>query len=183
LASGSRAYTDNARAAASVVSRPLPQPTSSTRLPSSATTAAIVADSTRRRHAAACSYASGLWALTVVPRAPNFCALRRVSSNLERRRCRQAGRHWMRSMFPPAPGLTFVYSALLPGICLLVRDQTVVTIITRRLRRQPRVRADNGPRRRPEGSRPHRSRRDRTAQRRDARARLEGVTRRTRLAR
>ena len=28
--------------------------------------------------------ARGLYALSVVPRAPNFCALRRVSSNLER---------------------------------------------------------------------------------------------------
>jgi hypothetical protein len=27
---------------------------------------------------------SGLYALTVVPRAPNFCALRRVSSNFDR---------------------------------------------------------------------------------------------------
>jgi hypothetical protein len=27
---------------------------------------------------------AALYALTVVPRAPNFCALRRVSSNLER---------------------------------------------------------------------------------------------------
>jgi hypothetical protein len=27
---------------------------------------------------------NGLYALTVVPRAPNFCALRRVSSNAER---------------------------------------------------------------------------------------------------
>jgi hypothetical protein len=26
----------------------------------------------------------GLYALSVVPRAPNFCALRRVSSNFER---------------------------------------------------------------------------------------------------
>jgi hypothetical protein len=26
----------------------------------------------------------GLYAFTVVPRAPNFCALRRVSSNFER---------------------------------------------------------------------------------------------------
>ena len=29
-------------------------------------------------------YRAGLYALTVVPRALNFCALRRVSSNLER---------------------------------------------------------------------------------------------------
>jgi hypothetical protein len=29
-------------------------------------------------------HALGLYALRVVPRAPNFCALRRVSSNLER---------------------------------------------------------------------------------------------------
>ena len=29
-------------------------------------------------------HALALYALTVVPRAPNFCALRRVSSNLER---------------------------------------------------------------------------------------------------
>ena len=30
------------------------------------------------------SHARGLYALSVVPRAPNFCALRRVSSNVER---------------------------------------------------------------------------------------------------
>jgi hypothetical protein len=29
-------------------------------------------------------YFCGLYAFSVVPRAPNFCALRRVSSNLER---------------------------------------------------------------------------------------------------
>jgi hypothetical protein len=30
------------------------------------------------------STTSGLYAFVVVPRAPNFCALRRVSANLER---------------------------------------------------------------------------------------------------
>jgi hypothetical protein len=30
------------------------------------------------------AYRCGLYALRVVPRAPNFCALRRVSSNFER---------------------------------------------------------------------------------------------------
>jgi hypothetical protein len=38
----------------------------------------VSADSSRHRRFA------GLYALSVVPRAPNFCALRRVSSNFER---------------------------------------------------------------------------------------------------
>ena len=46
--------------------------------------AAIAAASTPSSSRRCIRYGPGLHALTVVPRAPNFCALRRVSSNLER---------------------------------------------------------------------------------------------------
>jgi len=47
-------------------------------------------------------------------------------------RARAVPRHWMRrNGIDAQPGLLFVYCAASPGVCVLVRDRTVVTVITR----------------------------------------------------
>lgn len=51
-------------------------------------------------------------------------------------RLRPTPRHWMRRSVRPNPGLRFGYSALAPGVCLLIRDRAVVTVLTRGLCRQ-----------------------------------------------
>jgi hypothetical protein len=54
-------------------------------------------------------------------------------------RRRSRPRHWMRGE-RVEPGLTFVYGALSPGVCLLVRDEVVLTVKTRELfRTEPRA--------------------------------------------
>lgn len=50
---------------------------------------------------------------------------------LARGRVRPTPRHWTTAM--PEPGLCFVYWASRPGVCALVRQNTVVTILTRDL--------------------------------------------------
>jgi hypothetical protein len=65
----------------------------------------------------------------------------RLASRLEARiaigrlaslgRTRTVPRHWMRrDGIRPQPGLPFVYSSYRPGVCLLIRDGTVLTVIT-----------------------------------------------------
>jgi hypothetical protein len=46
-------------------------------------------------------------------------------------RSRPLPRHWLRDHVAPAAGLTFLTWCQRPGICLLVRDGVVVTVITR----------------------------------------------------
>lgn len=46
-------------------------------------------------------------------------------------RLRPVPRHWLRDHVPPSPGLLFVIWSERPDICLLVRENVVVTIITR----------------------------------------------------
>ncbi len=48
-------------------------------------------------------------------------------------RVRATPRHWMRDDVTPAPGLSFVYCADRPGVCALVRDGVVLTVLTRTL--------------------------------------------------
>jgi len=49
-------------------------------------------------------------------------------------RTRSVPRHWMRrNGIEPRPGVVFVYCSRRPGVCLIVRDGTVLTVITRRL--------------------------------------------------
>jgi hypothetical protein len=50
---------------------------------------------------------------------------------LARGRVRPTPRHWTTAT--PEPGLCFVYWASRPGVCALVRQNTVVTILTRDL--------------------------------------------------
>ena len=45
-------------------------------------------------------------------------------------RARPVPRRWMRTV-RPAPGLAFIYSATHPGICLAVKDRTIVTVYSR----------------------------------------------------
>jgi hypothetical protein len=47
-----------------------------------------------------------------------------------RGRRRTRARHWMRGTIP-TPGTVFVYSAASPGVCLLVREHTIVTVLSR----------------------------------------------------
>jgi hypothetical protein len=49
-------------------------------------------------------------------------------------RVRPTPRHWTTAA--PEPGLCFVYWARWPGVCALVREHTVVTILTRDLCRR-----------------------------------------------
>lgn len=54
---------------------------------------------------------------------------------------RSVPRHWMRrDGIEPRPGVLYVYPCRPPGVCLLVRDATVVTVITRAMcsRRRPK---------------------------------------------
>jgi hypothetical protein len=51
-------------------------------------------------------------------------------------RVRPTPRHWTTAA--PEPGLCFVYWASRPGVCALVRENTVVTILTRELCRTSR---------------------------------------------
>src|SRR5262245_45650007 len=84
-------------------------------------------------------------------------------------RVRPTPRHWTRAIVQPSPGLKFVYSALAPGVCFLVREETVVTVVTRDLARRARGHKVHEPCRRPRRSRPHHSRRERLAVRAVAR--------------
>jgi hypothetical protein len=49
---------------------------------------------------------------------------------------RSTPRHWMRDLVRHTPGLRFVYLAEQPGVCALVVDGAVVTILTRQLCRR-----------------------------------------------
>src|SRR4051812_44162760 len=49
-------------------------------------------------------------------------------------RVRPTPRHWTTAT--PEPGLCFVYWAIRPGVCALVRENTVITILTRDLCRR-----------------------------------------------
>lgn len=59
-----------------------------------------------------------------------------ISQIIQRGRARSTPRHWMRGLVRPTPGLRFIYLAEQPGVCALVIDGAVVTIITRRLCRR-----------------------------------------------
>jgi hypothetical protein len=49
-------------------------------------------------------------------------------------KARSVPRHWMRrDGVKPQPGMLYVYPSERPGVCLLVRDGTVLTVITRAL--------------------------------------------------
>lgn len=52
-------------------------------------------------------------------------------------RVRSTPRHWMRSV-NPTPGLRFLYWAELPGVCGLVMDGALMTLITRELCKRER---------------------------------------------
>src|SRR4051812_12638338 len=48
-------------------------------------------------------------------------------------RVRVTPRHWMREGVKPAPNLRFVYWSGQPHVCAVVRDDVVVTVLTRTL--------------------------------------------------
>lgn len=54
-------------------------------------------------------------------------------------RSRSTPRWWMRDAVAASPGLRFLYPSADPRICLLVRQRTVVTVVTRNLLRSSRV--------------------------------------------
>jgi hypothetical protein len=47
-------------------------------------------------------------------------------------RSRSTPRHWM-SVVKQSPGVRFVYSSDMPGVCVLVRDGAALTVVTRTL--------------------------------------------------
>ena len=61
-------------------------------------------------------------------------------------RSRPTPRSWMNGV-RPAPGLRFIYSADRPGICVLARDGTALTVLTKSLCRAGRRRRTSGARR------------------------------------
>jgi hypothetical protein len=72
----------------------------------------------------------------VDPSATRHQAAAAIARIIGRGRVRSTPRHWMRGLVRQTPGLRFVYLAELPGVCALVIDGAVVTIITRRLCRR-----------------------------------------------
>jgi hypothetical protein len=84
---------------------------------------------------------------------PYMVALSELELFAARATARPTPRHWTRRCVRPSPGLRFLYAAASPGICLLVRDSTVVTVVTRQLC-LPATR-DGRPERRPAVTRPH----------------------------
>jgi hypothetical protein len=56
-------------------------------------------------------------------------AARSISAAAAHARVRTTPRRWM--LVAPEPGLLFLYPASLPGVCLLVRDGTVITVFER----------------------------------------------------
>ena len=52
-------------------------------------------------------------------------------------RVRSTPRHWMRDDVTATPGLMFVYCAARPGVCALIQNGTVLTVITRALCSSP----------------------------------------------
>lgn len=61
-------------------------------------------------------------------------------------RARPTPRAWMNGV-RPAPGLRFIYSADRPGICVLARDGTALTVLTKSLCRAGRRRRNSAARR------------------------------------
>jgi hypothetical protein len=62
-------------------------------------------------------------------------AFTEITSMLSRGRVRSRPRHWMRGYI--VPGTCYVYPADRPGVCLIVGDGVVKTVITRELYRTP----------------------------------------------
>lgn len=73
----------------------------------------------------------------VEPAATRYQARAAIAQIVHRGHASPTPRHWMRGRVRWTPGLRFIYLADRPGVCALVRDGAVVTIITRRLYRRP----------------------------------------------
>ncbi|HEY7065734.1 MAG TPA: hypothetical protein VII06_29940 [Chloroflexota bacterium] len=76
------------------------------------------------------------WQERVEPGASALGARLALRALLDAGRVRPTPRHWTR--VTPEPGLCFVYAADQPGVCALVRDRVVVTVLTRALCRASR---------------------------------------------
>jgi hypothetical protein len=72
----------------------------------------------------------------VEPSATRHQAASAIARIVGRGQVRSNPRHWMRGLVRQTPGLRFIYLAEQPGVCALVIDGAVVTIITRRLCRR-----------------------------------------------
>ncbi len=79
------------------------------------------------------------WQQRVDPDATWLGAHLAIRRFLKGSRVRPTPRHWMRR--PTAPGTTYAFTAGSPGVCVIIKDGTAVTVITRRLvRAAPRLR-------------------------------------------
>jgi hypothetical protein len=70
------------------------------------------------------------------------------SDQAQEGRSRPTPRRWMKEV-KPGPGLRFIYAADRPGVCVLARDGTAMTVLTRSLcrgGRRPRTGAAGRPR-------------------------------------
>ena len=116
------------------------------------------------------AHAIGRWQERVDPHATKFDAARALSDLLAQGRRRPTPRRWTTAA--PEPGLIFVYAAARPGVCALVRDGTVITVLSRALCRSRSSRRTSEPA--SEKARPRRRR-----VRRDARLPRRGVHQRS----
>lgn len=82
------------------------------------------------------AHALDCWQQRVDPGCDRVEARRRLRRLLDTGRRRPTPRKWTRRTVDPGPGLAFVYSAHYPEVCALVRDRTVVTVLTRAAARQ-----------------------------------------------
>ena len=95
------------------------------------------------------------WTERVSWHASPSTSYRQLAEFLEHGHRRPRPRHW--TDVAPAPGLTFVYWAARPGVCVLVVDGVAVTVLTRALGRRDRRRPPAHPDRRPRQQRRNRS--------------------------
>jgi hypothetical protein len=86
------------------------------------------------------------WQQRVDPASSWLAAHLAIRKLLNTGRSRPTPRHWMRR--PVEPGTTYVFNASYPGACVIVADETAVTIITRELVRSTPARPSRsgGPR-------------------------------------
>lgn len=74
-------------------------------------------------------HALARWCERVDPTATVWEAREALADFLVHGRARPKPRHW--TLLSPAPGTEFVYSSRLPGVCALLADNTIVTVVTR----------------------------------------------------
>lgn len=83
------------------------------------------------------THAVDRWRERVDPQGSFLEARLALGRFISHSRARATPRHWMREDVKPTPGLLFLYSVDCPGVCVLVRDGAVLTVITRALTSSP----------------------------------------------